>query len=457
MSPQENQSLSPSDQKIGFRCMLTSAVFAVIAGQIFAANILWLIALNLGGDEGYIGLLSFFIFSSSAAQIFIVPLAQRVSKKKFIMISISLAYLFTIPIVFIRYISLSWGVGSALIILACCATLRQMGMFMTTPSWMGLLREVTPLETRGKLLGKLRTSWQTAVIVLLVCTGLYLGKQPSWHKFQIVLLIGFAAQILRVLVLAPVVSPPVRRHNKELSWWKMISVPAKDKNYQPYLLYVASYGLALGIAEPFRIVYLVRLGFGQNLALISSSLISLGAVITLILWGKLADKFGNRAVFSLTLAGLAGCNLLWLGVNYLGVFFAMALFLGIGAFNFGNGLVQTRYLFASLKPEFDASYIAMNFLAIQLSVGLGSLLGGQILKVGESLGLHATSGILNNYHPLFIISFLLFLIPFKLRTKLREPSDAPTKEVLTVITQPLRMMTGALLYWPKSAKGGKEK
>ncbi len=444
------QDLSKCEQTRSFRCMLISAVFAVIGGQVFAGNILWLIVLNLGGKEGYIGLLSFLIFAVSILQAAVVSLAQRVHRKKYILTTFTISFLATIPIIFIKKISLIWGTAVALIVLAGCVTLRQSAMQITMPAWMGLLRAVTPEQIRGRLLGKLRTSWQSMIVFMLIVTGLYLGHHPDWQRLKIIIYIAFVAQIIRILVLIPVKTPPVALPKHRLDWFKLISSPIKDTRYRPFLIYVIGYGLALGMAEPFRIVYLIRLGFGENVALISASFVSLGAVITLLLWGKLADKFGNRAVFTLTLIGLASTTLLWTVVNYFGLVFAIFLFLGIGAFNFGNGLVQTRYMFSSLKPELDASYIAVTYILLQFSVGLGSLIGGQILSIAYKWGLIIGESAITNYHLIFIVSFLIFLIPIYMRKKLRTPTDIPTREVLTSITQPLRLLVGPLLFWPKN-------
>ncbi len=442
--------LTREEQKIGFRCMLISAVFAVIGGQVFAGNILWLIVLNLGGKENYIGLLSFLIFAVSILQASVVSIAQRVHRKKYILTTFTLSFLATIPILFVKKISIIWGTSVALAVLAICVTLRQSAMQITMPAWMGLLRAVTPEHIRGTLLGKLRMSWQSMIVFMLILTGLYLGHHPDWHRLKFIIYIAFVAQIIRILVLLPVKAPPIAKSKNQLPWLKMIISPVKDIKYRPFLLYVIGYGLALGMAEPFRIIYLIRLGFGENVALISASFVSLGAVVTLMLWGKLADKFGNRAVFTLTLIGLAITTLLWTIVSYLGLIFAILLFLAVGAFNFGNGLVQTRYMFSSLKPELDASYIAITYILLQFSVGLGSLVGGQILVITHNMGFVIGKSFITNYHFIFILSFMIFLVPFYIRKKLTEPTDIPTRYVLTSITQPLRSLVGPLLFWPKN-------
>jgi len=449
---QVDPGLSKEARTRGFRLMLISSMFAVVGSQVFAGNILIMLAWNLGARERYIGFLQFLIFGSALAQLLIVRLSQRRSKKSLAMLMITLAYAFTVPVFFSKWVSQNVGLVAGLTLLAVCVGGRQTCVYLSFPSWMGLLREMTSPRRRGRLLGQLRTGWQSVMAVTLVLAGLYLGKEPPWDKLALVIIIGLSAQVLRLVAFLPVPSTPTRPPDRNISWWQMVVTPMRDTAYRPFLIYLLTYGLALGVSERFRIVYLLRLGFGQHLALIAASLINLGAVMTLMFWGRLADRFGNRGVFGLTLSAMIACSLLWLlvGPSKAGFALAMLLFLATGSFNSGHGLVQTRYMFGSLKPQFDAAYIAATTLALLASSGVGSLLGGQILAVFDGLGLNVSAGGLNNYHVIFMLSAVMFLLSAGFRRKFREPTEPPTKEVLTAITQPMRTVAGALLFWPKN-------
>lgn len=433
-------SLSETQQRWGFRFMMLSVMLGVISEEVFSGNILTILALNLGAREWHIGLLGFIIFGSSLSQIFVVGLAQRVSKKKLVIAVFGLMLLFSMPMLALGAPALRSKVSAALGLLIGCVAVRQITASVLTPSWMGLLRDMTPVQARGRLLGLLRSSWQTVLMLTLVFTGFYLGPHPAWGRLQNTILVGLITLLLRTLILLPVASPPVTGKGQRAGWWRMILAPMHDRAFRPFLLYTLFYGLAFGLEEGFRIVYLVRLGFGQNLALICAGLTALGAAVTLIAWGRLADRFGNRGVFSLTLAGFAGCVLLWLCVTGRpwGLVLAMVLFFAAGAFNGGNSLVHTRYLFASLKPELEAPYIAVTYLVLQQASGLGALLSGQILTHAEQWGLTPTRPGLNNYRLIFFLSAMVFLIPWSLRLRLREPGEAPTRHLLTAIFRSVR-------------------
>ncbi len=443
--------LSPDDQRRGFRLMTISTMVAFIGDEVFGGNILMIIALHFKATEGYIGLLWFLTLCGTLTLPFIVGFAQQHSKKILIYIIYGIAALVSLPVLGLDWISGYKGPTAALILLAGCVGLRQLVYSMANPSWMGLLRQMTPVAKRGRWLGLLRTGWQGSLVLTLILTGLYLGRNPEWSKLKVMVILGILAQVVRTLCIIPVASVPPDPPVKKIGWWDMVLTPIRDKTFQPFLLYTAFYGLALGLQDGFRLVYLIRLGFGQNLALVCASLTALGAVTTLFLWGRLADRFGNHGVFSLTLAGFALCIAGWLIVSghRAGLILAMILFFAAGVFNSGNGLVQTRYLFASLKPEMEASYMAATYLILQLATGIGALLGGQVLTLAKKMGFRIGDPGLNNYHIIFLLSFLLFLIPWLLRRKIKEPSDSPTRHVIAVVLQPARNVIGSLALWSK--------
>ncbi len=443
--------LSSNDQRRGFQIMTLTTVFSFIGDEVFSGNILMIIALYFKAPEKYIGLLWFLIFGSSLAQLFVVRFARK--KPKTLLYCIyGATLLFSIPALGLEWVERSRGTTAALVLLAFCVGLRQFVYLMANPVWMAVLRQMTPPAKRGRWLGLLRTAWQSALVLTLILTGLYLGRNPKWDKLYIMIIIGLLAQFIRCLCLVPIPSVPSISPSPKTGWWNMILTPAQDKNFRSFLLYIAFYGLALGLQEGFRLVYLIRLDFGQNLALVCSSLTALGAVTTLFLWGKLADRFGNHGVFSLTLIGLMACVGGWLFVSAghrSGLILAMILFFAGGAFSSGNALVQTRYFWAASKPELETSYIAVTFFFLQLATGIGALLGGQILTLAYKLGFRIGEPGLNNYHIIFLLSVLMFLIPWCLRRKIKEPADSSTRHVIAVVLQPARNVVGSLALWTR--------
>jgi len=445
--PPPTGELTPSQVRRSFRCMIVASMLAVTGGQIFAGHIMTLICWSLGGKEGFIGLLKMLVFCASIVQLAIVPLAQRSRKRNLLIVMLLLALLFSMPTLAVKLVRDHFGPTIALGVLALCVTGRAISLNLSVPSWMGLLREMTPEEKRGRLLGRMRSSWQSTAMAVLILTGLYLGKAPPWSKLQLVLCLGVLAQLCRALVLLAVNNPPIRLHRSGPSYVTMLLAPLRNTRYLPYLLYCGSYGLALGMAESFKVVYMLRLGFGERFALVGASLVSFGAMSMLMFWGRLADKYGNRSVFGLNLAAMIVSTMLWVlvGPSTLGLVMAMVLFWAGGAFNSGNGIAQTRYMFSELKPELEAGYIAVTSAMVSLGVGLGAVLGGQFLRVSE--GWHLLANPTDNYKLLFACTAALFFIPLHFHGRFKEPAETSSRHVFTTITAPIRVVAGAMLSW----------
>ena len=67
--------------------------------------------------------------------------------------------------------------------------------------------------------------------------------------------------------------------------------------------------------------------------------LSIGGIISLRGWGKLADRFGNRSIFPISHIGMMVATAAWVLVDEepLGKSLTVLIFLAIGIFNSGNG------------------------------------------------------------------------------------------------------------------------
>jgi MFS family permease len=189
------------------------------------------------------------------------------------------------------------------------------------------------------------------------------------------------------------------------------------------------------------------LGYGAGFILAAISMVSLGSIFSLKYWGALADRFGNRAIFSISHIGMIFSALLWIVVekSTFGSVLIFVLFFAVSVFGSGNGIAQTRYLFHAI-PVNRQNHINIVNMFFFVSCAIGPLLAGLFLHFGRNW--HFTSGAvdLNNYHALFLLNGLLFLLPHTLRRNLRLAEEKSTIEVMTIMTRPLRNMIGPFIH-----------
>ena len=183
-------------------------------------------------------------------------------------------------------------------------------------AWFPLLHDVVPSRVTGRFFGNLRTSYQAVSLTTLLLLAWFLGTDAPWWKFQIVFTIAVLFYIFRLLAILPVSENAVdKKKVKKITIPQRIKEVWRQKNLRIIIFYLSSYMMAFVIAEPFKIKFLKNLGYGDGFIIAATAMMSLGAIVSLHLWGKLADRFGNHSIFTITNFSLPVITLLWLFVE----------------------------------------------------------------------------------------------------------------------------------------------
>ncbi|MDZ8222009.1 MFS transporter [Nostoc sp. ChiVER01] len=90
----------------------------------------------------------------------------------------------------------------------------------------------------------------------------------------------------------------------------------KNSNFLKFLLYFSFWALAVNISSPFFNLYMLdTLDLDVSYVTIYNSLQAAATLVMLIVWGKLADKIGNRPILICIGILVAATPLLWLGIG----------------------------------------------------------------------------------------------------------------------------------------------
>ncbi|QHG18781.1 MFS transporter [Nostoc sp. ATCC 53789] len=90
----------------------------------------------------------------------------------------------------------------------------------------------------------------------------------------------------------------------------------KNSNFLRFLLYFSFWNLAVNLSAPFFNLYMLdTLDLDVSYVTIYNSLQAGATLLMLILWGKLADKIGNRPILICIGILVAATPLLWLGIG----------------------------------------------------------------------------------------------------------------------------------------------
>lgn len=436
--------LSETNRKRSMVCVIICAMMSVLGASCVAGNVLNLLALKLGAGELYLGLLGFVLMAPTVFRIFTMNAIERVGKRKVMLCWLFVAVAVGACLLIVPLLAGRVSAKICLILILVISFARRTTESLGMTGWFPLLHDIVPESSIGRFFALLRMAWQGTNLIGLFAIAYFMGDSPGWDKFTAVLLVGSAALLIKALALIPVAENPPRGHlAKAINIRDRFKTLLREKSLRPILTYIAVYMMAAMMAEPFKIKLLCDLGYGTSFILQATAMISVGAIATLWMWGKLADKFGNRPIFSISHVGMIMVSFLWILVDKstFGAAAAFTLFLLGSVFNSGNGIAQTRYLLHAVPKDQQNHINIVNMISV-LVTALAPLVGGAFLAITSNLHFEHGAVSLNNYHMLFLLTGMLFIIPHILRRRLGTKKDAPTSRVFAFATQTLRGIFG---------------
>jgi MFS family permease len=366
--------------------------------------------------------------------------------------------------------------GLAISILLALMGIRGLLVAFSNCSWNGWIRDLIPQGILGQIYSK-RLVFSTVVAVAFSLGAAFFVDfwqgQVTGHSailgYTYVLLfgalfLGMASPAFMSLMPEPLMQPPL---DPQPSIWERLTAPFRDRNFRQLIQFLLFWGLASNLAIPFFAVYMLkRLGLPLSWVIALSILSQLFNIFFLRVWGRFADRFGNKAILSL-------CSSLYLLVIFGWIFTAMPeryvltipllvlLHIFAGIANAGVTLtVGTIGL--KLSPQGEAtSYLAGASLATNLGAGLGPLFGGLLADFFSTrqLGLTFTwTGPLNYVQVsalsitgigfLFGIAFLFGLITLGTLASVREVGEVSREVILGSLMFPNRELSRPLSSVP---------
>ena len=240
------------------------------------------------------------------------------------------------------------------------------------------------------------------------------------------------------------------------STWGVLKRAAADPDTRHFLGYILFYNIAAFMCLPFQIKYLKELGYGAGFIVAATSMVSVGAIVSLRFWGKLADRFGNRSIFGISHIGLIVVLAGWVlvGNNAFSAALVFVLYAAWSIFQSANGIAQTRHMFHTV-PENDQSNMVIINAFIFISIAMAPLISGLFLKLSADWHFESGGLSINHYHMLFLLASALVLMPHRVCKKFQNNIETSAVGVFVVITRPLRMLFGSFVSFPTKRNGGK--
>ena len=316
----------------------------------------------------------------TGAQLASVKLLQWFPDRKALIFAGTVGQAFVwIPIVLLPLLFFQWGpwlvVGGAAAYFACT--------HFTTPAWNSLIADWLDQHERGAYFAR-RAQIIAGLSFFAICgagwvLSLWQDSTAAWWGFVLIFALAGSARILSALALSPVQDVHQTAHQEAQQGFRGFFRLSATKDFRRFLLFSGLMHASVLIAGPFFVLYMLQdlhlsyLGYGGWLA---AGL--LGQLLTLQAWGQFGDRYGNKALLSITGFTVPFLPMLYLVSTHLGFLLAVN-FLG-GVIWAGLALGLQNYVFDSVRPEDRAKAIALYSTVNAVGWSVGALLGSWLVE-----------------------------------------------------------------------------
>jgi predicted MFS family arabinose efflux permease len=277
---------------------------------------------------------------------------------------------------------------------------------------LSIVADLVPYERRGRAMSWLMAAFSLASVIG-VPLSLYLAKFFNWHApFYFIVGVG-------VFVLAAILRyvPHITKHlengipkvNITKTLTDIFSVPAQ----RAALLLSGSIMMGHFFIIPFINPFMeYNVGFGRDQTPMIYMVGGATTILTGLIWGRLADKYGKLRLFTIT--GFLSLIPVLIITNMPHWPFALTLVPFAFWFAMSNGRTISVQAMISqvVKPENRGSYMSFNSSMQQLFTGAASLLAGMIVYSDETHKIY-------NYQWLGFISVTIIAICLLLARRLK--------------------------------------
>jgi len=283
----------------------------------------------------------------------------------------------------------------------------------TTPTWNSFIADHLDEHERGAYFARRATIMASLSFAALCGAGWLLSfwqdDAVAWIGFAMIFTLASAARWISAIVLKNVddvhAMPSL---DTSRSFRRFLA--GSSLSFRRFLLFSGAMHAAVLIAGPFFVLYMLRdlhlayWGYGTWMA---AGI--LGQLITLNAWGRFGDRFGNKALLTVTGFMVPFLPMLYLAGTHLLVLVCVNFLAGVTWGGLSLGL--QNYVFDAVRPEDRAKAVATYSTINALGWCLGAFMGSWLVNALPSritIGQHSL-GLASNLPLVFFVSGLLRL------------------------------------------------
>jgi len=406
----QNQRISKNDIRKSLKASTADGVFAAVFDITTTGILLSNFLVELGANAVQIGMLSSIPMLVNLLQPLGAYVSERIDSRHSYCLWTHGAARFVWLFLAIAIGAASWGWGDlenhqlvvlTLLIILASHVLTALG----SASWLSWMAMLVPRKLRGRYFG-LRNSLASFTKLLYVpIAGLIVSFWPGGtiQGFGLVLLLGLVAGVasLACQFLKTDINPQSHSYSEvksfsrnkasdntdkekasEITNKNFNQSPSmwKDSNFLIFLAYFSLWMFAFNLSTPFFNLYMLdTLDLDVSWVTVYGSFQAGAGMLMLILWGKLADKVGNRAILFLVGILVAIIPLLWvgIGVDSLSIWLWLPLLhILIGGTTAAIELCSNNIQISIAPVKMQSVYFATAAAAAGAAGAIGTTIGG---------------------------------------------------------------------------------
>ncbi|MBI3961778.1 MAG: MFS transporter [Deinococcus sp.] len=453
--------LSAADTKRGLRLGFYDGMCSVVMGTLTSGVFLTGFALALGATELQIGILAALPPFANLAQLLAAYLLERSGRRKWLCVGGAALsrglWLLTVALPFAVI-----GPGKPVWVLSAIIGGSSVFFAMSSTAWQSWMRDLVPGSMRGRYFAR-RTQLQAAVgIAASLAAGWFIDYWKAEYPrnltmgFALLFTVGVLFGLLGLLPLGLTPEPPAHLSARQ-PFWRLLSLPFRDRNFRRLMAYAMAWAFSTALASTFFIVYMlndIRLDYAQ---VVIFSFFDQGMnLLSLGLWGRLTDRYGNKPVilFGGLLASTTAFCWIFAAPGHYAIIPIIYL---INGFAFaGIGLASGNILLKVSPNEHNAVYISVYSVLVGFAGALAPILGGYLAQSFEGRELWISFSYsdygrlsvlpvlkLRHFHFLFLLSSLCRFLSNSLLVAVREEGEAPVHELVRASLRTLGTVASA--------------
>lgn len=289
----------------GLRMLLVDGVASQVMTSLTGGAFLVAYALLLGASNTIIGLIASIAPLTQILQIPAIYVIERTRRRKLLaVVSAICSRAFWLVIAALPWLTPAGG-STGIPLLLMCLTLYSGFATIQSCAFNSWKRDIVPEAIMGRYLAKRLTIATALSALLTLASGVVIDTGSQFFAsglaiysllFGVGALFGFAGAGALARVPEPQMSPATGA-----SLYRVLTEPLRDENFRKLLVFLGSWNFAVNLAMPFFSVYMIKTLQLPMAWVIGFSVSSQVAnVVFYRIWGRLADRFTNKSVMSVS-------------------------------------------------------------------------------------------------------------------------------------------------------------